>query len=119
MGNADRVSSVAFHLNGKTIPISQGGTGGTSFATARGNLGITHNTLSNVDLNDYKGIDAAGFYYISTGVQNTPASWSWLIIIGGSGTVQIVIQTNAIYVRAYTGNPLAWTTWTKAALTSV
>lgn len=106
-------------IDSKTIPITQGGTGGTSFAAARANLGLTHNTLSNVDLNDYKGIDAAGFYFISTGVQNTPANWSWLIVIGGSGTTQIVIQTNAIYVRAYTGSPLAWTTWTKAALTSV
>jgi hypothetical protein len=70
------------------------------------------------DLNDYKGIYNSGLYEITNGVANTPQAWTWLIVIGGTGTAQIVVGQNVIYVRCYTGTPLAWTVWRKITLTT-
>lgn len=70
--------------------------------------------LSNVDLNDYR---ASGFYYIRTGVANAPTDWCWCIVCNGLGTVQMCITVASIYVRGYTGNPLAWTNWRSVGLT--
>lgn len=69
--------------------------------------------LSNVDLNDYR---ASGFYYIRTGVANAPADWCWCIVCNGIGTMQMCVIANRIYVRCYTGSPLAWTNWKSVAL---
>lgn len=69
------------------------------------------NVLTSGDLNDLKGASNAGFYYIQTGVAHSPQNWSWLLVMGGTGTVQVVFTQNKIILRAYTGSPLAWTDW--------
>lgn len=68
--------------------------------------------LNSGDLNDLKGAENAGFYYIQTGVSHSPQDWSWLLVMGGTGTVQVCFSQNKIIIRAYTGSPLAWTSWT-------
>ena len=72
--------------------------------------------LNSGDLNDLKGSENAGFYYVQTGVNNAPQAWTWLLVMGGTGTVQLLFSQNRIYLRAYTGNPLAWTNWTNILL---
>lgn len=69
------------------------------------------------DMNNYAGLNKTGFYEIQSGVANAPTTWVWCIIIGGTGTLQLVFSASRIYVRAYTGNPLAWTTWKGVNLT--
>lgn len=67
--------------------------------------------LSSGDLDDLKGVDKTGFYYIRTGVAHAPQDWIWCLVIGGIGTVQLCFSQNNIFERAYTGSPLAWTEW--------
>ena len=68
------------------------------------------------DLNNFKDQNCCGFYYCKTNVVNAPTSWMWLLVINGVGTVQIGFTQNRIYIRAYTGNPLAWTNWVSIVL---
>lgn len=76
--------------------------------TVKNNAVILNNTH---DLNDYKGVDKAGFYYLQEGVANAPTNWIWMEVINGSGTIQICYTANRCWQRAYTGSPLAWTEW--------
>ena len=71
---------------------------------------------SSYDLNDLRGPGATGFYEIGQNLPNSPASWCWFMVIGGTGTIQIAFAPNKIYIRAYTGNPLAWTVWKSITL---
>lgn len=63
------------------------------------------------NLNNLIGDSATGFYYVGVGVANAPQDWTWLIVIGGSGTMQVGFSENKIFLRAYTGSPLLWTSW--------
>lgn len=69
------------------------------------------------DLDNYKGTNATGLYEITTGVANAPIEWCWMLVIGGSGSIQIIFSQTRIYVRAYTGNPLHWQAWCQVGLT--
>ena len=71
---------------------------------------------SSYDLNDLRGSGATGFYEIGQNLPNSPASWCWMMVIGGIGTIQIAFAPTKIYIRAYTGNPLAWTAWKSITL---
>ena len=70
------------------------------------------------DLNNIRGTENAGAYYITTGVTNAPVAWTWLLVLGGVGTIQILFGESFIRIRAYTGNPIAWTSWKVAYLTA-
>ena len=65
---------------------------------------------------DLNNVTTPGFYYIRSGVANCPEDWTWMIVIGGLGIRQVLFRTNLISTRAYTGSPLAWTTWKSATL---
>ena len=75
--------------------------------------------LNSGDLNDLIGAENAGFYYIQPGVTNAPQTWTWLLVMGGTGTAQLMLSQNRLYLRAYTGSPLAWTAWTTIVLSSL
>ena len=110
------ISTLNSNIN--PLAITKGGTGATNFGDARRNLGLTRATLgSGDDLNTLTGWDSAGLYQISTSVANSPASWCWLLVIGGAGTIQVVFESSRINMRAYTGSPLAWGSWRKVDLT--
>ena len=69
--------------------------------------------VQNANLNDYR---TTGFYYVYTGCSNAPESYGWMLVMAEASreyTCQMFIKSGAIWVRAYTGNPLAWTSWTK------
>lgn len=68
---------------------------------------------SGSDLNDLNHAYDDGLYRIKSGVDNAPTTWTWMLVItgGDSGVCQIVFSSTKIYLRAYTGNPLAWTAW--------
>lgn len=69
------------------------------------------------DMNNYTGTDKTGFYEIRNNVGHTPQDWTWCIVIGGSGTLQLAFSQNKIFIRAYTGTPLTWTAWRSITLT--
>lgn len=73
------------------------------------------NVPSGDDLDDYRGEERQGFYYISTGVVNSPTNRAALMVMSkGSFTLQFIIRGFHIYWRDYSGNPLAWGKWRKA-----
>ena len=63
------------------------------------------------DLNSLYNDYDSGFYQITTGVTNSPATWCKLIVIGGTGCMQFVVNVGTIFFRMYTGSPLAWSPW--------
>ena len=73
---------------------------------------------SSKDLNDYSN---TGFFTIGTDVVNSPVNYAWLMIIRSPGSdnacVQVLIKPGMVHIRAFTGNPLAWTNWYKVNLT--
>ena len=71
------------------------------------------------NLNNLTGKSSTGVYYISTGVSNSPVDWATLLVIGGIGTSQIIFNVNTIYMRMYTGSPLAWSAWRYYTLPNV
>ena len=69
--------------------------------------------LSSGDLNDLRGMEKSGLYSITTGVTNSPTTWAGLVVTSNdTSTFQMVYKGDAVYTRAYTGDPLAWTEWT-------
>lgn len=71
------------------------------------------------NLNTLYSLEDSGFYQITTGVANAPVTWCKLIVIGGAGCAQLIIEGNALYYRMYTGNPARWTSWRYLAGTAV
>ena len=68
---------------------------------------------SSDDLNDLYNEADSGWYSLGNNVQNAPESWCRMLVIGGSGCSQVVFTATFIYVRMYTGSPLAWLAWRK------
>lgn len=75
---------------------------------------------SNYDLDDLYNLSDSGFYYISTGVTNSPAEYAGLIVIAyGTGfSAQLVIQFNRMYYRTRMGTPAAWGSWKQVSVVS-
>ena len=67
--------------------------------------------LYNTD--DLNNIIDPGFYYLNSGVENSPKAWSWLIVLGGSSVCQVVYNETETFLRARIGTPTAWTSWVK------
>ena len=65
------------------------------------------------DLNSLNQPNQSGMYYIQSSAVNAPTVWASLEVIArpSGGCTQIVTSTNGIWVRQYTGSPLAWSIW--------
>lgn len=81
-----------YHSGGATIPISKGGTGGTTAATARSNLGITCTSLYSGTLSSGSTTFNYGSYkaYIIAGLPSSGASKMSLIVPKGMITTSDV-----------------------------
>ena len=123
-GNANRKFSLSglanYFLN--KLKMTLGGSSQTvkSAIDALNSNSIQKNAIilnNTKNLNDFKNQNCCGFYYCQAGVANAPTDWSWLLVINGSGTIQVCFTQSRIFIRAYTGNPLAWTNWASIVLT--
>lgn len=66
------------------------------------------------DLNTLYGNDKSGFYYITTGVANSPRNYAGLIVIAKSAvTFQLLISIAGLWYREYSGTTPIWGEWRK------
>lgn len=105
-----------------TIPLSKGGTGATSAATARTALGVQNpitaaNALTNQNLNSYNSVEQCGWYYAADGnsVTNKPLGvdhFGMFVMQTASGMFTQILydNSNKIWTRSYSNS--AWSTWT-------
>lgn len=73
--------------------------------------GIKKSLTSGDDLNTLTGSKDNGEYLIGNGVTNAPLSWGGLLNISSGSAHQLAYNRDAMYVRSYTGSPLAWQNW--------
>lgn len=111
-----------------TIPLSKGGTGATSAATARTALGVQNPptapvVLTNQDLNSYNTEKQCGYYYAGGGntVSNKPSGVNyfgmWMMHTALSVFTQILYDNSGkIWTRSYSNS--AWSTWTALVRTT-
>lgn len=70
------------------------------------------NYINNSNLNNYT---ESGFYIVGSGNTNAPESWAAMIVCSAGNTAygvhQMMFNANGMWIRSYTGSPLAWTTW--------
>ena len=111
-----------------TIPLSKGGTGATSAATARTALGVQNPptapvVLTNQDLDSYNTEKQCGYYYAGGGntVSNKPSGVNyfgmWMMHTALSVFTQILYDNSGkIWTRSYSNS--AWSTWTALVRTT-
>ena len=78
--------------------------------------------IGNTDINTIKGESAQGVYALGGGNTNIPSSANWgtlIVTYSYGGTHQLAFNSNGIWVRSYTGSPLAWTVWKAATINIV
>ena len=107
-----------------TIPLSKGGTGATSDATARTALGVQNPptapvVLTNQNLNSYNTEKQCGYYYAAGGntVSNKPSGVEyfgmWMMHTAADVFTQILYDNSGkIWTRSYSTANSAWSTWT-------
>lgn len=107
-----------------TIPLSKGGTGATSDATARTALGVQNPptapvVLTNQNLNSYNTEKQCGYYYAAGGntVSNKPSGVEyfgmWMMHTASDVFTQILYDNSGkIWTRSYSTANSAWSTWT-------
>ena len=105
-----------------TIPLSKGGTGATSAATARTALGVQNPptapvVLTDQNLNSYNTEEQCGYYYAAgdNTVSNKPSGVKyfgmWMMHTASGVFSQILYDnSNKIWTRSYSNS--AWSTWT-------
>lgn len=111
-----------------TIPLSKGGTGATSAATARTALGVQNpitaaNKLTNENLNSYHTVQQCGWYYTegSNSVTNKPSGvdhFGMFVMRTGWGVFTQILYVNGdkIWTRSY--NNSSWGSWTALVRTT-
>lgn len=111
-----------------TIPLSKGGTGATSAATARTALGVQNPptapiVLTNQNLNSYNTEKQCGYYYADGGntVSNKPSGVEyfgmWMMHTASGMFTQILYDNSGkIWTRTYARS--AWSTWTALVRTT-
>lgn len=111
-----------------TIPLSKGGTGATSAATARMALGVQNpitaaNALTNQNLNSYNTLAQCGWYYAGGGntVTSKPSGvdhFGMFVMQTASGVFTQVLydNSNKIWTRSYSNS--SWSTWTALVRTT-
>ncbi len=99
-----------------TIPVENGGTGATTAAGARTNLGLED--VAHLDTfttaTDLNTLTAPGCYTYASSASNKPASDSGVVYIltVQTYTYQIAVSYNNIYIRRKTSSQ-TWSTWYK------
>lgn len=113
-----------------TIPLSKGGTGATSAATARTALGVQNPitasvALTNQNLNSYNTESQCGWYYAGGGnsVTNKPSgvdSFGMFIMRTALGvyTQFLYASNDKLWTRSYTGLNSSWSSWTALVRTT-
>ena len=113
-----------------TIPLSKGGTGATSAATARTALGVQNPptapvVLSNQNLNSYNTEEQCGYYYSpgSNTVSNKPSGVEyfgmWMMHTAWGVFTQILYDNSGkIWTRSYSTDNSSWSTWTALVRTT-
>lgn len=110
-----------------TIPLSKGGTGATSAATARTALGVQNpitaaNELTNQNLNSYNSLQHCGWYYAKGGnsVTNKPSgvdAFGMFIMRTAWGLyTQFLYDSNKLWTRTYSNS--SWSSWTALVRTT-
>lgn len=113
-----------------TIPLSKGGTGATSDATARTALGVQNPptapvVLTNQNLNSYNTEKQCGYYYAAGGntVSNKPSGVQyfgmWMMHTASGVFAQILYDNSGkIWTRSYSTANSSWSTWTALVRTT-
>lgn len=113
-----------------TIPLSKGGTGATSAATARTALGVQNPptapvVLTDQNLNSYNAEEQCGYYYAAVGntVSNKPSGVEyfgmWMMHTAFGVFAQILYDNSGkIWTRSYSTANSAWSTWTALVRTT-
>lgn len=113
-----------------TIPLSKGGTGATSAATARTALGVQNPptapvVLTNQNLNSYNTEEQCGYYYAGGGntVSNKPSGVEyfgmWMMHTASKVFTQILYDNSGkIWTRSYSTANSSWSTWTALVRTT-
>lgn len=113
-----------------TIPLSKGGTGATSAATARTALGVQNPptapvVLTDQNLNSYNTEEQCGYYYADGGntVSNKPSGVEyfgmWMMHTALGVFTQILYDNSGkIWTRSYSTANSAWSTWTALVRTT-
>lgn len=113
-----------------TIPLSKGGTGATSAATARTALGVQNPptapvVLTDQNLNSYNTEEQCGYYYAGGGntVSNKPSGVEyfgmWMMHTSLGVFTQILYDNSGkIWTRSYSTANSAWSTWTALVRTT-
>lgn len=111
-----------------TIPLSKGGTGATSAATARTALGVQNPptapvVLTNQNLNSYNTEAQCGYYYAGGGntVSGKPSGVEyfgmWMMQTASGVFTQILYDNSGkIWTRSYSNS--SWSTWTALVRTT-
>lgn len=111
-----------------TIPLSKGGTGATSAATARTALGVQNPptapvVLTNQNLNSYNTEEQCGYYYAADDntVSNKPSGVKyfgmWMMHTASGVFTQILYDNSGkIWTRSYSNS--VWSTWTALVRTT-
>lgn len=111
-----------------TIPLSKGGTGATSAATARTALGVQNpitaaNALTNQNLNSYNTLQQCGWYYAGGGntVTSKPSGvdhFGMFVMQTASGAFTQILydNSNKIWTRSYSDS--SWSSWTALVRTT-
>lgn len=111
-----------------TIPLSKGGTGATSAATARTALGVQNpitaaNALTNQNLNSYNSVEQCGWYYAADGnsVTNKPSGVDHFGMFVMQTAMSVFSQilydnSNKIWTRSYSNS--SWSSWTALVRTT-
>lgn len=111
-----------------TIPLSKGGTGATSAATARTALGVQNpitaaNALTNQNLNSYNSVEQCGWYYAAGGnsVTNKPSGVDHFGMFVMQTAMSVFSQilydnSNKIWTRSYSNS--SWSSWTALVRTT-
>lgn len=113
-----------------TIPLSKGGTGATSAATARTALGVQNPptapvVLTDQNLNSYNTEEQCGYYYAVSGntISNKPSGVKyfgmWMMHTAFGVFTQILYDDSGkIWTRSYSTPDSLWSTWTALVRTT-
>lgn len=76
---------------------------------AKKGFGDVTTVSSGGDLNN---CNNPGVYNIQNNITNSPTEWAQMTVVNfGSVIIQVIYNSDAIYIRKYSGSPAAWSSW--------